>query len=139
MDGRRRAGISEPDPAGVGLIKLLLDSVILIDHLNGNRAATDYIYEHHDHCAISVITRAEVLVPYEGKFADPILQLLNSFPSLAIDVEVADLAAELRRKHAWKLPDAFQAALAKQHRLTLVTRNTKDFPIAKFKWVATPY
>jgi len=123
----------------VGLTKFLLDSVILIDHLSGTRAATDYIYEHHDYCAISVITRAEVLVPYVDKAADPILRLLNSFRSLAIDAEAADLAAEFRRKHSWKLPDAFQAALAKQHRLTLVTRNTKDFPTAKFKWVATPY
>ena len=123
----------------MGLIKFLLDSVILIDHLNGNRDATSYIYQHHDYCAISVITRAEVLVPYMGKTADPILRLLNSFPSLPIDADIADLAAGFRRTHRWKLPDAFQAALAKQHSLTLVTRNTKDFPVVKYKWVVTPY
>jgi predicted nucleic acid-binding protein len=123
----------------VGLIRYLLDSVILIDHLNQIQAATNYIYQNHDYCAISVVTRAEVLVPYQGKGALAILRLLNSFPSLAIDAEVADAAAVLRRTFKWKLPDAFQAALAEKHALKLITRNTKDFPAEKLKWVETPY
>lgn len=123
----------------MGLIQYLLDSVIVIDHLNGIRAATEYISQHHDYCAISVITRSEVLVPYAEKAAKPILRLLNSFPSLVIDPEVADRAAAMRREHKWKLPDAFQAALAQKFALKLVTRNTKDFPPASFDFVLAPY
>ena len=120
-------------------MKYLLDSVILIDHLNGNRSATDYIFKVHSYCAISVVTRAEVLVPYEASEMAPVLRLLDSFLSLPIDTTVADRAAALRRLNKWKLPDAFQAALAEVHGLKLVTRNTKDFPPKKFNFVLEPY
>ena len=46
---------------------------------------------------------------------------------MPITVEVADLAATLRRTQRWKLPDALQAAVAIRHDLVLVTRNTRDF------------
>ncbi|MBK6580422.1 MAG: PIN domain-containing protein, partial [Sandaracinaceae bacterium] len=55
------------------------------------------------------------------------------------DGPVADLAAALRREHRWKLPDALQAAAARQHGLRLATRNTKDFPPAKHAFVVVPY
>jgi predicted nucleic acid-binding protein len=51
---------------------------------------------------------------------------------------VADLAATLGRLNKWKLPDAFQAALAQIHKLKLATRNTKDFP-AHYDFVEIPY
>jgi predicted nucleic acid-binding protein len=120
-------------------IKYLLDSVIVIDHLNGRSEATEYIAKMRHSAALSVVTRAEVLVPYDAKQTAPILRLLDAFPALAIDAKVADCAALLRREHKWKLPDAFQAALAQQHDLKLVTRNTKDFPPEKFKFVVVPY
>ena len=120
-------------------IKYLLDSVIVIDHLNGRREATEYIGKMRHAAALSVVTRAEVLVPYDSKQTVQILRLLDAFPSLAIDAKVADRAAFLRREHKWKLPDAFQAALAQEHELKLVTRNTKDFAPEKFKFVVVPY
>src|SRR5260221_12936818 len=112
-------------------LRVLLDSVILIDHLNGEAAATAYLAKEHNHSAISVITRAEVLAGYDLRGRKPIQELLDAFPALAIDREAADLAASLRREHRWKLPDAFQAALAQIHNLKLATRNTKDFPAEK--------
>lgn len=60
-------------------------------------------------------------------------------PALPIDQKVADLAAKLRRDHKWKLPDAFQAALSRTHKLKLVTRNTKNFPPERFDFVVAPY
>lgn len=41
---------------------MLLDSVIVIDHLNGKRAAIEFIAENEQEIRLSVITRAEVLV-----------------------------------------------------------------------------
>jgi len=120
-------------------IKYLLDSVILIDHLNGVHEATEYIKRFHKDCAVSVITRAEVLVPYEWEAAQPILRLLDSFQTLTIEPVIADRAASLRREHRWKLPDAFQAAIAETHSLKFVTRNTRDFPLAKYQFVIEPY
>ncbi len=120
-------------------MKLLLDSVILIDHFNGVAAATRYLSEHHTDAAISVITRAEVLTGFEQRAVRKALQFLDCFPTLPIDQATADLAAALRREHGWKLPDAFQAAIAQQHGLRFVTRNQKDFPPRLYRFVDIPY
>jgi len=120
-------------------VKVLLDSVILIDHFNGIGPATQYLSECHHEAAISVITRAEVLTGFDAQEARIALRLLDSFPTLGIDPAAADLAAGLRRSHGWKLPDAFQAAIADQYGLSLATRNVRDFPPKRFKFVFVPY
>jgi len=117
----------------------LLDSVIVIEHLNGLSAAKAYLDEEATHLAISVITRAEVLAGTNEPDLPRTKALLDRFPLFDIDLAVADRAAELRRKHRWRLPDALQAATAELHGLKLVTRNTKDFPPAKHALVLVPY
>lgn len=119
-------------------MSILLDSVILIDHLNGIAAATSYLQSLRN-ARISVITRAEVLAGTSNNSLAVTTRLLDHYPTLTIDREVADLAAKLRRLHRWRLSDAFQAALAQTHKLQLATRNTKDFPPAKYPWVIVPY
>jgi predicted nucleic acid-binding protein len=121
------------------MVNVLLDSVILIDHLNGIRAATAYIAKVHLTASISAVTRAEVLTGYDEADQEPIKRLLEAFPVHPIDKAVADLAANLRRKQKWKLPDAFQAAIAQTHKLKLATRNTKDFPPETYEFVEVPY
>ena len=116
----------------------LLDSVIVIDHLNGIAAAERYLRSVRDG-HVSVITRAEVLAGTSDSDLLSVRQLLDRFPTLPIDRAVADLAANLRRKHRWSLPDALQAALAQIHQLQLATRNTNDFPPARHSWVHVPY
>ena len=119
-------------------MSVLLDSVILIDHLNGISAATRYL-ESVTEANISVITRAEVLAGITLTGLPDVKEWLDRYPTLAIDRQTADLAAELRRENRWKLPDAFQAALATQHGLKLATRNTKDFPPDRHPFVVVPY
>jgi hypothetical protein len=121
------------------VVKILLDSVILIDHLNGIRAATTYLAEVHLRATISAVTRAEVLAGYDEADTVPIKRLLDAFEVLSIDGAIADLAAAMRRKNKWKLPDAFQAALAQTHKLKLATRNTKDFAPETYDFVVVPY
>lgn len=117
-------------------LNVLIDSVILIDHLNGIAAATKYLESSED-ASISVITRAEVLA---GLPPSPsVKEWLDRYHTLMIDRTTADLAAALRRENKWKLPDAFQAALAQQHGIRLATRNTKDFPPNKYRFVVVPY
>jgi predicted nucleic acid-binding protein len=120
-------------------VKVLLDSVILIDHFNGIERATKFLAESHADAAISVITRAEVLAGFAAGPARAAVRLLDSYSNLPIDAATADLAAELRRAHGWKLPDAFQAAIARRHGLKLATRNRRDFPPEKFAFVLVPY
>ena len=120
-------------------MKWLLDSVILIDHFNGVGAATDYLSSVHGEATISVVTRAEVLTGFDRRSGSVARRFLDGFLTLGIDAETADLAAELRRDHGWRLPDAFQAAIAQRHELKLVTRNRKDFPPQRHAFVVIPY
>lgn len=118
----------------------LLDSVILIDHFNGVAAATQYLEQTQGQAAISVITRAEVLTGFKNARAIRLATaLLDCFPALEIDAAIADRAAHWRRKQRWKLPDAFQAAIAEHHHLKLVTRNVRDFSPKRFSFVVVPY
>jgi predicted nucleic acid-binding protein len=118
---------------------VLLDSVILIDHLNGVPAATGYLRSIGHEAHISAITRAEVLTGLAGSGRQAGVRLLDCFTFHGIDKEAADLAAELRREHGWRLPDAFQAAVALRHELSLATRNTKDFDPERYSFVVVPY
>jgi hypothetical protein len=120
-------------------VKLLLDSVVLIDHFNGVAAATQYLSQVRVDAALSVITRAEVLAGFAGRASRKARKLLDCFPTLSIDQAIADSAAALRRKHRWKLPDAFQAAIARGHRLKLATRDLADFPPRRHRFVVVPY
>jgi hypothetical protein len=92
-----------------------------------------------DTARISAITRAEVLTGVQSDDLPTVRALLDRFPLLAIDRPIADLAADLRRRHRWRLPDAFQAAAAQHHGLVLATRNTKDFSPKRHPWVRIPY
>jgi len=121
-------------------MKFLLDSVILIDHFNGRSAASDYLKRVAGEAVVSVITRAEVLAGFDRTALPHVaVRVLDRFPTLGIDRDIADVAAALRRQHRWRLPDAFQAALAQHHRLKLATRNTRDFPPDRFTFVLVPY
>ena len=97
-----------------------------IDHFNDIKKATKFILGlDPDKTAISVNTRAEVLTGFEDNEARHAKALLDQFLLLLIEKETADKAAELRKTHGWKLPDAFQAALCMEHHIKLTTRNTK--------------
>ena len=120
-------------------MKYLLDSVILIDHFNGITPATAFLRLHREELAISPITHAEVLTRFDqAELARP-ARLLKTFSFISIEETKADLAARLRREQNWKLPDAFQAALAIEHGVQLVTRNTKDFDPEKLHYIVVPY
>ncbi len=122
------------------MLERLLDSVILIDHFNGIAEASTFITGlDPGETAISVITYAEILVGFKDEAAEEAKTLLNHYEVLGIDKLIAEKTAGLRRRHGWKLPDAFQAALALHHHLKLCTRNTKDFNPKKYSFVEVPY
>ncbi len=122
------------------MIERLVDSVILIDHLNGIDKATKFVLDlNPNETAISVITRAEILVGIDETGESLVKAFLNQYHLLIIDKPIADFSATLRRKYGWKLPDAFQAALALHHKIKLTTRNKKDFDPKKHDFIEIPY
>lgn len=122
------------------MLERLLDSVILIDHLNGVQQATEFLLAlDPGKTALSVISYAEILTGLDKDGERKALPLLSSFEMLGIDAAAAEKAAALRRQHGWKLPDAFQAALAILHDVRLCTRNTRDFDPRKHPFVEIPY
>ena len=118
---------------------ILLDSVILIDHFNGKPGARLYLTQVWKECFTSAITRAEVLAGFDLNGREAAINFLDQFPVINIDAKIADFAAELRRLHRWKLPDAIQAAVALSENMQLATRNTKDFPPEVHAFVVVPY
>lgn len=119
--------------------KYLLDSTILIDHLNGIRQATDWLASlKPNEAMISVITRAEVLSK-AGDQWEEISYMLDQYGCLPIGPDEADLAAGLRWKYSIKLPDAFQATLAKNEELIFITRDTVDFKKIDDLKIKIPY
>lgn len=120
-------------------MSVLLDSVILIDHLNGVEAATAFLRANGASAAISSVTRAEVLAGCSALEAPRVAALLDRFRFLPMDAPVSDEAARVRRETGLKLPDAIQAAFALRHGLRLATRNLKDFRPARFPFVFAPY
>jgi predicted nucleic acid-binding protein len=110
------------------MLKRLLDSVILIDHLNSIPQATEFLLSlDPEHTAISVISYAEILTGLDEDGEKQAKALLSNFEMLEINAAIAEKAAALRRQYGWKLPDAFQAAMAIIHDIKFCTRNTKDF------------
>ena len=106
--------------------RIALDTSIFIYHLEPNPkylAYTDPIFswlERSESKAItSTITMTELLVlPYrEGneQRANDFYGLLSTYPNLdwiALNLEIADLAARIRALHRLRTPDALQAATA---------------------------
>ena len=106
----------------------LLDSTIVIDHLNGLQDAFRTIDSLEDP-AISVTTGIEVDTGLRdarsveiGRGFLQTLQLIHLSPA------IAEETVAIVRARRLKLPDAIILATARQLGCPLVTRNTKDFP-----------
>jgi predicted nucleic acid-binding protein len=105
----------------------LLDSTVLIDHLNGIRAATEVI-ALAEAPGISVVTWIEVLAGLrDAASEDEGRRLLSTLELFPLSPAVAEEAVRVRRERRLKLPDSMIWATARVHGLTFVTRNTKDF------------
>ena len=104
------------------MTRVLLDSDVLVDHLRGHRRLVAGVDEFH----VSAISRAEL---FSGRGAEErrIRRLLATMTDIPVDAAIAERAGRLRRGTSRRLPDALIAATALEHRLTLVTRNLRDF------------
>lgn len=104
-----------------GVADVLVDTDVFIDHLRG---AVE-LKPGRNRLHYSVVTRAEL---FAGNSAtDLVSQLLAPFRELPVDRSVAERAGRVVREFQLRMPDALIAATALENRLTLMTRNRKDF------------
>ncbi len=115
----------------------LLDSNILIYHLNGEGAITSFIKGEMPKF-ISVISVTELLakpsITLEQEFL--ITNFLEQFRMLPLDVLVAKKAAEFKRKYNLTFPDAIMAATAERYNLILITRDKGFKKVSEMRTLA---
>ena len=106
----------------------LVDSNIIIYHLNDEPIATNFLSSNYKNIAISQITYVEVLsFPFTKEQEEDVKILLSQFTILDITQTISNQAIENRKIKKVKLPDNLIASTAMVNNLTLVSRNTKDF------------
>jgi predicted nucleic acid-binding protein len=109
-------------------VKVLFDTNILIDYLNGVAASKREIERHRDRL-VSIVTWMEVLAgAHDDEEREVIEMFLRDFQVIELTRRVAHEAVSLRKKHRIRLPDAVIWASARVESALLMTRNTKDFP-----------
>ncbi|HZT31080.1 MAG TPA: type II toxin-antitoxin system VapC family toxin [Bryobacteraceae bacterium] len=124
----------------------LLDTSVLIDVLNGKRGRgtllRNLIAEGHilACCPINVSEVYAGMRPREEARTTALLRSLEYFP---ITFSVAELAGLLKRDYGKRgrtlsLTDTTIAAVAIHHQLTLITDNTKDFPMKDLRVYSAP-
>ena len=120
-------------------MRAVFDTNILIDHLNGVRAAAVELSRYRQPL-ISPITWMEVMAGAEDDAERQILRLfLAGFERVDLTEVIMGRAARLRSETRLRLPDAIVLATALCDSLLLVTRNSKDFAAAEWPNVRVPY
>ncbi len=83
--------------------------------------------------AISVVTVSEFIIKASSSDIEYLQHVINVAHVFNVDMYTAKLAAQYRKQSLKNtrthLLDCYLAATAKLHDLTLVTRNTADFPM----------
>lgn len=114
---------------------VLLDTNILIGHLNGDEKATELLLKL-DRIRISVLSEYELLTGLTEARKDQraaAMELLDASIIYPVTSEIAQRAAEYTVKHGGrKTVDRMIAATLSEYKLrALVTENTADFPMIK--------
>lgn len=123
------------------MTRLLVDTAILIDHLNGRpeaRRVLAQLTQESEGLYASVLTKIEVLAGMRPSEEKATWTLFTLFHWVPLDEPIAERAGELSRQYRRRhpgidLPDYVIAATAEILRATLVTRNTKHFPMVALK------
>ena len=109
-------------------MRYLVDSNIIIYHLNSEPIATNFLSQNYQNIAISQITFVEVLsFPFTPEQEEDVKRLLSKFTIIDITQSISNQAIQNKKIKKIKLPDNLIASTAMVNSLILVTRNIKDF------------
>lgn len=123
-------------------LRVLIDTDVVIDYLRGHASAISYIESLSSQMFISAITVAELYSGVrEGKERKALDGFLSAFEIVPISREIAEKGGLYRRdflkSHNVGLADAIIAATAAIKGASLVTLNTKHFPMTSD--IVSPY
>ncbi|MBE7473412.1 MAG: hypothetical protein DPW09_38670 [Anaerolineae bacterium] len=115
----------------------LLDTNVIILALRSAAYALNFLdrfNQTQEQAYISVVTRTEILAGMRPHEEQRTMALLESLTSMLVNEVIADKAGRLIYQYARQgvqlsFPDAQIAATALHYNLTLVTTNTKHFPM----------
>lgn len=113
------------------------DTNILVDWLCDRPQAIAELSRYSGH-RISRIVWTELLAGEPLEKRDIVQQLLLPFEIFEVDTRISITAADIRHRTRMKLLDAYILATAQVNGAILVTRNTKDFPVA-MPGIRVPY
>ncbi|GAB6088587.1 type II toxin-antitoxin system VapC family toxin [Spirochaeta dissipatitropha] len=120
--------------------KYLIDSNILIYHLNGNMQVTEFLTANRSACSISRITYIEVMsFNFSPSEEAVVKKFLHSFRAHDLNQGISELAVENRRNKRIKMADNIIASTAQYHNLILVTRNVKDYRSLESLIILNPF
>jgi predicted nucleic acid-binding protein len=113
---------------------LLIDTDVIIDYLRGQADAVTYIESLTNPLLISTVTVAELYSGVrEGEERTALETFISAFELVPVSEEIAVKGGLYRRgyskSHKVGLADALIAATAEVRGATLVTLNTKHFPM----------
>ncbi len=106
----------------------LIDSNIIIYHLNGDKRATDFICKNIKISSISRISYIEILsFDFNKKDVLSVKKMLNLMNIFDTSDAIANQCIINRKVLKIKIPDNLIASTAQVNGLVLVTRNVQDF------------
>jgi len=114
----------------------VVDSNIIIDFFRNYKPAVDYIKMAQQPFLMSVITVAELFAGVRNNHEKKTVEdFLIDFKIIPVDKNIAEIGGAIREKygksHGTCLPDSLIAATVLHHEATLVTLNTRHFPMVK--------
>ena len=116
-----------PDPA-------ILDTDVIVEYLRGSDEAAHFVESLKEDLLVSAITVAELWAGIKGnEEAQALDRFLLAFRVVVVDEEVGKQGGLLRQQygpsHGTGLADALVAASAMKEQATLITFNTKHYPM----------
>jgi predicted nucleic acid-binding protein len=128
------------------MARILLDTSVIIDALNGHRGRAGFLedlLEAGNTLACCPVNVTEVYAGMRPNEANVTEEFLGSLEFIPLSWAAAKKAGLLKRDHAKKgitlnLGDATIAAVAIENDLTLLTDNTKHFPMKEISLGSLP-